>query len=76
MRILCAVITLALAGCPDSSTSKDAPANERRGVANPAKTLEDAKEGANKAVEAGVQRNDDALDRAMEGETPKSRGAM
>ncbi len=75
MRILCAVITLALTGCPDSSASKPAPATQPRGVANPAKTIEEAKEGAERAVEAGAQRNDDALDRAMEGETPKSRGA-
>ena len=73
MRILCAVITLALTGCPDS---KPAPATEPRGVANPAKTIKDAKQGAERAVEAGAKRNDDALDRAMEGETPKSRGAL
>ena len=76
MRILCAVITLALAGCPDSKPAAESPATQSRGVANPAKTVKDAKEGAERAVEAGAKRNDDALDRAMQGEAPKSRGAM
>jgi len=72
MRVcsIVAVLAVALFGCrggpsKDEAPAKTEPANVRPGP----ESIKRAKEGVQKANEAGVRRTDDALDRATQGES-------
>ena len=76
VSVLCGcVLSGTLVGCP-GTPSKDAPAakTEPVDVRPRPESIKKVKEGAQKANEAAVQRTDDAVDRAMKGETVE-RGA-
>jgi hypothetical protein len=62
-----------LAGCPSRDAAPQ-PAPKGRGVTDPKATIDQAKDGAQRANEAAEQRNDEAFDRAMQGEAPAQRG--
>jgi hypothetical protein len=71
-RVACAVV-IALCSC-ESPRKNEAPAKTETIDARPAGAIQRAKQGVEKANEAGVQRNEDALDRATKGENVE-RGA-
>lgn len=63
-------LVLLSSGCPTGEAPKDAPPPK---AAQPKQTIDDAKAGAERAVQAGDARNEQALDRAMQGEAPAGR---
>lgn len=67
------VSIVVLAGCPSGEPAPEA-SPKARGVADPKRTIEEAKAGVERAHEASEQRSDEAFDRAMQGEAPAQRG--
>lgn len=73
MRRVVLVSIVILAGCPSREPAPEASPTPR-GVADPKRTIEEAKAGVERAHEASERRSDEAFDRAMEGEAPAKRG--
>ena len=67
------VAVVILAGCPSREAAPE-PTPGARGVADPKRSIEEAKAGVERAHEASEQRNDEALHRAMKDEAPARRG--
>ena len=73
--VLGCLVVGVLAGCPGGASKDAAPAKTEPVDARPRPdSIKRAKDGVEKANEAAVQRTDDAVDRAMKGETVE-RGA-
>ena len=71
--VVASAVVIALCSC-ESPRKNEAPAKTETIDARPAGAIQRAKTGVEKANEAGVQRNEDALDRATKGENVE-RGA-